>query len=159
MPVFCLLLNFPDNAFIRSVRKGIWKRAQSSLRNGKSGGGCQLSPRLIAASFRKKTGRKKDWIALGNNKWVSSTTPRDLESTMACVLEHESLQSICKKLIILRIIYILLWGQALPPTPSFALHCLAQGEGGRSSSRQNQLRHLSSCSIICKAREKLFVFC
>lgn len=163
MPVFCLLLNFPDNAFIRSVRKGIWKRAQSSLRNGKSGGDCRRKSQAYCCKLQKiknkKQGKKKDWIALGNNKWISSTTPRDLESTMACALEHESLQSICKKLIILRIIYILLWGQARPPTPSFALECLTQGEGGRSSSRPNHLRHPILCSIICKAREKLFVFC
>lgn len=116
-----------------------------------------VSLRLIAASF-KKTGGKKDWIALGNNKWISSTTPRDWESTMACALEHESLQSICKKLIILRIIYILFSGQTPPPKSQLCSWVFNPRWKRRSSSRQNQLRHLRLCSIIRKAQERLPFF-
>lgn len=163
MPVFCLLLNFPDNAFIGRVRKGIWKHAQSSLRNGRSGGNCRRKAQAYCCKLqnrkKKSGGEKKDWIALGNNKWISSTTPRDLESTTACALEHESLQNICKKLIILRIIHTLFWGQPPPPKPQLCSWVFNPRWRRRFSSRQNQLRHLRSCSIIRKARERLFVLC
>lgn len=56
MPVFCLLLNFPDNAFIGGVRKGTWKRAQSSAR---SGGNADVRLGLMAASFKKGKREKK----------------------------------------------------------------------------------------------------
>lgn len=108
---------------------------------------------------KKKTGEKKDWMALGNNKWISSTTPRDLESTMACAREHGSLQNICKKLIILRIMHTLFWGQPPPPKPQLCSWVFNPRWRRRFSSRQKQLWHLCSCSIIRQAWERLFVFC
>lgn len=127
--------------------------------------------RLIAASSRKEReliikknknqGEKKDWIALGNNKWISSTTPRDLESTMARAPEHGSLQNICKKSIILRIMHILFWGQPPPPAPKPKLCSWVFNPRWRRrfSSRQKLLQHLLLCSIIRKAWERPFVLC